>query len=132
MKNIERFQALEKAVIRLKEALDVPNDNPIRTDALIQRFEFTIELFWKVFKDRLEPLGIDVRSPSAAFKEAFYQGWMGQNDENDNIWIKMLKDRNLTSHTYNEDLAQEIAERIEIYYPVLNETYNYLKSKVED
>ncbi len=125
-KNNERFRQLGQAIDRLKEALDEPGTNRVRLDALIQRFEFTIELLWKVLKGRLEAVDVDVRNPSLTFKEAFYQGWLGDDDK---PWVSMLKDRNLSSHTYNEDLAREIAGRVEAYYPLLKQTYDSLKNQ---
>lgn len=129
LKSVERFNDLGKALERLKEAIDTPPSHPLRTDGLIQRFEFVIELYWKVLKDMLEAVNVDVRNPSMTFKEAFYQGWLGDDDK---PWVSMLEDRNLSSHTYKEKLAEEIAERIPSYYPLLERTYAALKAQMKN
>lgn len=69
--NIERLrekrEAYRKAVLRLKEALDENSSNPLLYDGVIQRFEFTYELTWKLMKAYLEYEGIaEVSSPRAA------------------------------------------------------------------
>ncbi|MEZ0537662.1 nucleotidyltransferase substrate binding protein [Caldicellulosiruptoraceae bacterium PP1] len=101
----ERLNDYNKAVIRLKEALEENQANPLIYDAVIQRFEFTYELAWKLMKAYLEYIGItNVNSPRSAFKEAFSSGLILDGD----IWIEMINARNLTSHTYDEELAKEI------------------------
>ncbi|HZK44059.1 MAG TPA: HI0074 family nucleotidyltransferase substrate-binding subunit, partial [Syntrophomonadaceae bacterium] len=62
-----------------------------------------------------ENMGIaDKNSPRAVLREAFAQKIIA----NETIWLLMLKDRNMTSHAYNEELAEEIAKRIVDYYVV--------------
>ena len=78
-------------------------------DGLIQRFEFTYELAWKTTKEYLEDTGIvDKNSPKAVIKEAYAQKLI----ENEESWLLMLSDRNMTSHVYKEEMANEIAGRI--------------------
>lgn len=100
------------ALQRLKEAvreLQGGYASDVVRDGLIQRFEFTYELAWKATKAYLEEIGIvDKNSPKAVFKEAYAQRIL----INEEVWLLMLKDRNMTSHTYEEKLAQEIAERV--------------------
>ncbi len=100
------------ALKRLKEAaeeLDKNYTSDVIRDGLIQRFEFTYELAWKATKEYLEDLGIvDRNSPKAVIKEAYAQKIIA--DEKN--WLIMLNDRNLTSHVYKEEMAEEIAERI--------------------
>ncbi|AFV12544.1 nucleotidyltransferase, nucleotide binding domain protein [Thermacetogenium phaeum DSM 12270] len=115
--NIERLrekrEAYRKAVLRLKEALDEDSSNPLLYDGVIQRFEFTYELAWKLMKAYLEYEGIaEVSSPRAAFKEAFAAGLIFEGD----VWIDMIGDRNLAAHTYNEEMAKEIYGRIKEKY----------------
>ncbi|MCZ6902205.1 MAG: HI0074 family nucleotidyltransferase substrate-binding subunit [Rickettsia endosymbiont of Ixodes persulcatus] len=69
-------------------------------DATIQRFEFTFELAWKFLKEYFVEKGIVLNYPKEVLKEAFTAGII--------IWIYMLADRNMTSHTYDEKLADEI------------------------
>jgi len=95
---------LEKALTRLKEALAEPIDNEIVIDGTIQRFKFCIELFWKTLKRLLSFEGIETKTPRETLKQAYQIGW--SNDET--AWLEMLKDRNLTSHIYNEVMAGDI------------------------
>lgn len=100
------------ALERLKEAVEEfkQNDaNDVVRDGVIQRFEFTYELAWKATKEYLEDIGIvEKNSPKAVIKEAYAQKLI----ENEKGWLLMLNDRNLTSHVYKEEIAEEIAERI--------------------
>jgi nucleotidyltransferase substrate binding protein (TIGR01987 family) len=105
-----------KALERLKEAVTEykqEHASDVVRDGVIQRFEFTYELAWKTTKEHLQNIGIvDVNSPKAVIKEAFAQKII----TNEQIWILMLNDRNMTSHVYKEELATEIANRIDNNY----------------
>ena len=108
----ERRAALLRALDRFGEVLarDAIAD-PVLVDAGIQRFEFSIELFWRVLQAALLREGISVASPRAALRSAFAQGWL----TDDAIWLGMIEDRNRTSHTYREELAREIFARLPGY-----------------
>lgn len=101
-----------KALKRLKEAIEEfkkDNSSDVIRDGVIQRFEFTYELAWKTIKEYLEDLGItDKNSPKVVIKEAYAQKLI-INEAN---WLIMMNDRNLTTHVYKEEIAEEIAERI--------------------
>lgn len=47
---------LKRVITRLKEALSLPKDDIVR-DSVIQRFEFTVELSWKVLQRFLKASG---------------------------------------------------------------------------
>ena len=113
----ERKNELTRAVKRLEEAVHRPEDEFMR-DAVIQRFEFTIELIWKALKLYLEGQGYETGSPRQTLKQAFAAKLVASNDEAD-IWFKMLDDRNLASHTYHEELAREIYLRVRTYLPLI-------------
>lgn len=102
---------LKNALDRLDEAVQRETTDKLLIDGTIQRFEFTIELFWKTLKRFLEEEGIEASTPRAALKEAYKAKWI--NDER--IWIKMMKDRNSTSLVYDEKLAERIYENIKQY-----------------
>lgn len=105
----ERMEEYRKAVLRLKEALDEDTSNPLVYDGVIQRFEFTYELAWKLMKAYVEYEGIaTVNSPRSAFKEAFAAGLISDGD----VWIDMIDARNLTVHTYDEQKAKEIYDMV--------------------
>lgn len=118
------FQQVDQALIALKQMVDKPmQSDRSNIDACIQRFEFTIELFWKLLKRIIESRGGTPTYPKDVLREAF----KGQLIHDESIWLCMLQDRNLTSHTYNQDLADEIYTHIKAYYPVLHQTYEKLK-----
>lgn len=127
MKNIKielAFSKLEKALLALENIAFKPmQDDRVNVDATIQRFEFTIELFWKLLKAILESKGVEAQYPKDVLSEA-YKGHL-INDEF--AWLSMLKDRNLTSHTYDAKLADEIYVRIQSYVPLFRSTLDKLK-----
>jgi len=101
-----------QALQRLKEAIEEfkqPGASDVVRDGVIQRFEFSYELAWKTTKVYLEDIGIvDMNSPKAIIKEAYAQRLITNEDN----WLLMLKDRNMTSHMYKEEMAVGIAKRI--------------------
>ena len=105
----ELYLDYQNSVERLSESLkENININSFILDAVIQRFEFTFEIAWKLMREILLFRGKEVSSPRMAIKEGFKEKFFEDGDD----WIKMLEDRNLTSHTYKQDLANEIYERI--------------------
>ena len=109
-----KFADLYKASKKLEDVLQRDyHEDSIVIDATIQRFEFTFELSWKLMKAMLEYDGFDnVSSPRRAIREGFKQGYVHDGS----AWIKMLEDRNRTSHTYDEDTAIEIVVEIKDKY----------------
>lgn len=106
-----KVENLRKAVERLSEGiLELQaNQSSIVRDGVIQRFEFTTELAWKATREYLMDQGfVDINSPKSVMKEAFSYGLI----TDDKIWVQLLNDRNLTSHIYKEEIADEICERI--------------------
>lgn len=94
-----------RAQARLAEVLLLPEDNFIR-DALIQRFEFTFEAGWKAAYRWLRARGVDVDEDAfSVIPEAFKRRLLVDEAG----WGQMRKYRNLTSHTYNETTAIEVA-----------------------
>jgi nucleotidyltransferase substrate binding protein (TIGR01987 family) len=121
-----KLSNFSKALLRLKEAaVEFENNktNDVIRDGVIQRFEFTYELAWKATKEYLEDIGItDRNSPKAVIKEAYVQKII-VHEQN---WLFMLNDRNMTTHVYNEQMAQEIIGRITLNY--LNEFEQLLQA----
>src|SRR3989337_230985 len=95
------FNEAEKALAALKIALDAPmQESKINVDATIRRFKLSIELFWKLLKRILATKGVEAQYP----KDVLRQAYAGKLINNEEQWLAMLTDRNLTSHAYNEDL----------------------------
>ena len=121
------FDLVGKAIIALKQMVEKPMQvDRSNIDACIQRFEFTIELFWKLLKRILESKGQEATYPKDVLREAFKGMLINEED----VWLQMLEDRNKTSHAYNQDLADEIYNHITTnYYPILESTYLKLKQQ---
>lgn len=108
----QRFDHFQKALRELMEAVNLAHQRPLsklETQGLIQAFEFTHELSWNVMKDLIAAHGDNTIIGSRdATREAFQKGLISEGQ----IWMDMIKSRNLTSHTYNENVALDIADRI--------------------
>jgi nucleotidyltransferase substrate binding protein (TIGR01987 family) len=99
----ERIADYLKVLSQLEKAARQPKDEYLR-DSVIQRFEFTHELAWKMLKLRLEEEDIFAKTPRETMQASLQAGLI----EDGNAWSDLQKMRNLTSHTYNEDLADEV------------------------
>ncbi len=121
------FDNLGNAINRLNEVLTHQDINNIEylQDAAIQRFEFVIELYWKVLKKFLAYEKINSTTPRDVLSQSFKFNLI--NDEK--IWLRMLDDRNNTSHVYNQEDAKKIFEKIKVYYPVMASNYKRLQEK---
>jgi len=114
----QRFNNYLKALQTLTDAVKLAEERELSTleaQGVIQSFEFTHELAWNVLKDYLEYQGVsDIVGSRGAVREAFKNGLL----EDGETWMTMIKDRNLSFHTYDLERAQEIVERIlEEYHP---------------
>ena len=118
------FDSLNASLERLGEALSISDDQPLAVDGTIQRFEFTFELFWKVLQRLLADQGIAANSPKSVLQHAYRLGWL----DHEATWLKMLEDRNLTSHTYREALALEIYRRIAAHHTAMREAVQKLRA----
>ena len=127
----ELKESFENALSRLREgyerAIRARNEEDYLffRDSAIQRFEFTVEIFWKTIKQFLkEHEGITCRSPKGCIREFFSAGYLDENA----AWqlLEMIDDRNLTSHTYHEELAELIFKKLELYIAILEKTSSKL------
>lgn len=114
----QRFSNYTKAMQNLTKAVELSNKrelSDLEKQGLIQSFEFTHELAWNVLKDYLEEKGISgVIGSKDASREAFKVGLIEEGED----WMNMIKARNLTSHTYNANVANEIVNNIlQHFYP---------------
>ena len=114
----EKYEQFEAAVSRLREALEDYRSTPLSSvrDGVIQRFEFCAELAWKTMREYLLDQGYtEINSPKAVIRQAFAYGVIEDADG----WVRLMNDRNLTSHVYDEKTAEEIFRRIETVYLAL-------------
>jgi nucleotidyltransferase substrate binding protein (TIGR01987 family) len=116
----KRFEYYQKALLLFNEAIEQINkleeqgfgDTPLDDlahEGLIQRFEYTFELGWNVMRDfHLERGAKEIFGARDAIRAAFASGLLLEG----RTWMDMLKSRNLTSHTYNEVVADDVLYRI--------------------
>ena len=103
-----RHNKLDEEDLRVEEQADKAHIELIK-QGLIQSFEFTHELAWNVIKDYASYQGNpDIKGSRDAAREGFSMGLIEHGD----VWMEMIKSRNETSHTYDEDTATEIFEKI--------------------
>lgn len=105
----QRFQNFQSACDRLNEAVELAGQrelSKLEQQGLIQAFEFTHELAWNTLKDFLESTGAtNLFGAVNATRAAFAAGLI----EDGETWMEMIKSRNLTSHTYDQRVADEIS-----------------------
>jgi len=121
------LEPFESALARLSDALTQPKTEWTR-DAAIQRFEFTIELAWKTIVRFARREGIECEASSRqALRAAFKLGWI----DDDTVWLDMIDDRNSASHTYSEELAEELYARLPGYQKALSALLDRLRQIAE-
>lgn len=118
---------LEKAIKSLEEALDLHQNSRTEAekkafrDAVIQRFEFSIELSWKT---AMKVLGSTAAAPKPAIREMARNNLINDPES----WFKFIDARNETSHTYDEDVAQKVYLVVLEFLPFGKELLVKLKS----
>ena len=129
---IKRIQDFEKSLNRLQEAVNkaffnIQNeDYPFFRDSAIQRFEFTVEIMWKSIKHfLLINEGIECVSPKKCLREFFVVSNLDEEDAK--TALKMIDDRNLTSHTYHEEVAEEIFSNLKDYVELMKKILLIIK-----
>ncbi len=127
---IQRFHNYSKALGQLSKFIEKKELNELEKQGLIQAFEYTYELAWNTIKDFFENQGeTGIHGSRDAFRLAFRRGLV----ENGQTWMDMIKSRSLTTHTYNQEVADAIADAIfNTYYTEfarLEKTFQALKNK---
>ena len=118
------LEALREAIRRLEEVLEEPESAVVR-DASIRRFEFCFELAWKAIQKELNDSGRPCASPKSCLKAAYRDRII--NDEE--AWLLMLRERNRTSHTYDETMAKEVYANLGGYLEPLRELERALEAR---
>ncbi len=109
---VQRLRSFSKAFGQLREAVQLAGQrrlSRLEEQGMIQAFEFTHEQAWNTLKDFMEDRGTKkLYGSKDVTREAFKLGLI----EDGEIWMKMVESRNLTSHTYDETTAAQIASSI--------------------
>ena len=125
---IQRFQNYQRAYQLLQTALEIKQPSQVERAGIIQFFEMSFELAWKLLKDYLDAEGYSTKSPRETIKQAFQI----QLIINAHQWLYALNDRNLTVHTYDENKAIEIENKIRTqYFPLLEQLYKQTIEKIQ-
>jgi nucleotidyltransferase substrate binding protein (TIGR01987 family) len=114
VEELNRRLAIARSALRtLREVLGEPKTSIVR-DAAIQRFEYSFETVWKASQRYLRDReGLDHPSPARVVRSCHAIGLLGEEEAR--LGLRMVGDRNLTVHTYNEKLAEEIYARLGSY-----------------
>ncbi|MGH2568093.1 MAG: HI0074 family nucleotidyltransferase substrate-binding subunit, partial [Bacteroidota bacterium] len=119
--------SFENALSRLRRSLAQRRNEFVR-DSAIKRFEFTFELFWKCLQTYCAFQGIECNSPRESIQQAFRLKVL----VNDTTYLEMLEDRNLSSHSYNEEVAKEIYSRLKRYSDAMETVIKNIKKSLEE
>ena len=131
----QRFENYVKALEKLNAAAMILNRNisydtgieDLMKEGLIQRFEYTHELSWNVMKDYAEYQGsTEIRGSRDAIRWALKNGLI-----DDKLWMKSIEDRNLSSHDYDNDTAEEIINKIIVTYIPLFNSFKSVMQKID-
>lgn len=137
MENLtQKYENLSRALVSLREAVENFNDFEttdkikfdkldydkyyrVFRDSLIQRFEYTTDIFWKYLKTYLEykSLLTNIIGPAIVVQEACYLGLLTELEGHQ--LLIMIKGRNKTSHMYIEEVAEQLAGKIPSYCDIM-------------
>lgn len=124
----QRFSNFNKALNKLSQAVALAGKedlSELEVEGLIQRFEYTYELAWKTLQDLIKQQGLtDINGHGQVLNQAFQMGLINNAES----WRRLKKSRELTSHTYDSETAQIIAEAIINEYFDL---FKFLQAKLE-
>ncbi len=133
-----KLDNLKKALVSLEKIIDQYESLSVTSelkeslrDGAIQRFEFTYELAWKSLKRFFEVYmleNVDALIGANLFRMGFEAGLIS----NVNIWLEFKRNRNLTSHTYDQNVAHEVYEGLKLFVPEINHFIQKIEIKIND
>jgi nucleotidyltransferase substrate binding protein (TIGR01987 family) len=131
---IQRFDNFQRALKQLEMAfaiMEARELNELEQQGVIQAFEYNYELAWNVIKDFYQYQGVtDIQGSRDAFRLAFERGLIKDGE----IWMDMIKKRQLTTHTYNRETSEKILTAIvdDYYYQFERLAEALEKQKADD
>lgn len=113
----DRFENFARAYRLLREAVEMAEERPLSTlekEGLVQRFEYTWELAWKVLRDYLAAEGIVLSTvtPRSVLRAAFAAGVIADGD----TWLAALDARNKMAHVYSQEAFEKVVQEIRDRY----------------
>uniref|UniRef100_UPI004028A6BC nucleotidyltransferase substrate binding protein n=1 Tax=Prevotella sp. TaxID=59823 RepID=UPI004028A6BC len=125
----QRLATFQRALGRLEEVVNLQNQrqlSPLEKDGMVQRFEYTQELAWKVMKNYIEYQGGEKLAGS---RDTIRQAFALEIITNTDPWFDMLESRNETSHVYDEDTENDVLDKITMtYLPIMQELNKRMSS----
>ena len=126
----QRLENFERAMRLLKEAFETHPDgmSDLEKEGVVQRFEYTFELAWKTLKDYLVYSGValDQVTPRHVIKQAFAARMI----QDGQMWVEMLEQRNLMTHTYDLETFEKVFDNIaRRYLGALEQVLAWLKER---
>ena len=122
----QRFYNYQKALSQLTKFIEKGELSELEEQGIIKAFEYTYELAWNVIKDYYEEQGeVNIQGSRDALRLAFQRDLIADGDN----WMKMIKSRIASVHTYNLEVAQQINQDIhDIYFQLFIELKEKMKS----
>lgn len=118
MSDLPAVDNFGKALAKLREFAAAPVEDERDRAGIVHAFEFTFEQCWKAFQRVAADQGLVAASPRQSLQAAVQLELIATTDEK--AWLNMLRDRNMTSHLYHDQVAREIADRVvRLYLPLL-------------
>jgi nucleotidyltransferase substrate binding protein (TIGR01987 family) len=123
----QRFISFKKAYNQLERFVAHQALNEMEEQGLIKAFEYTFELAWKTLQDLLKEKGYNnILGPRPVIEQSFQDGYITRGKE----WLTMHNSRNLTSHTYDKETADEIVKEVrENYLDLFKELHDRLEEE---
>ena len=123
MKPEDILPDFKRGLDRFNEAMALEPIDDVHRAGCIQYFEFTLDLACKSIQSVASFYGLDsVRSPRVAFKTAFSQGWIEEQEP----WLEMLNARNRMSHVYNAEEALGVYSNLHAFREPFQQLYQRL------
>lgn len=122
----ERLSSAENTLAAFGQIVVIETPNDIERDTTIQRFKFTFQACWKAAKQHLYDIeGIDIGSPESVIRS--YREINLYSDEETILGLNMVNDRNLTVHTYNEEVAVKMPSNFKNSFSLLSSWVERMK-----
>ncbi len=124
----QRFDNFEKSFLQLEKAVKQKKYSELEMAGIIQTYNFTFELAWRVLQDLLKFNGFnDLVSPKKVLQQAFNSEYIIDGEG----WIEMLDKRNEMAHTYSSIETEHVIENIkDKYFNLIKALYCKLKQEI--
>ena len=127
----DRLKIARQAVSTFSKVVGKKRASDIERDAAIQRFEYSFEATWKAAQIYLREFeGIEQASPKGVIRASYQVGLL--DEKNTEAALKMADQRNLTVHTYNEELAKAVYAKLDGFNQLMAVWLNAIESRISN